>query len=109
MQQTWYIIEWLISEPGSGCKNKNIKKKLLEVKSLNLIDKNCISAFYETDKKRGLKKKYREIVERNRSWHITIMNMLDSSCISVVFIGIRTLCSHAFYTAIQPGQLNSNK
>lgn len=52
-------------------------------------------------------------IQRNRrekqSWHITIMNMLDSSCISVVFIGIRTLCSHAFYTAIQPGQLNSNK
>lgn len=32
-------------------------------------------------------------IQRNRrekqSWHITIMNMLDSSCISVVFIGIR--------------------
>lgn len=30
MQQTWYISEWLISQPGSGCKNKNILERLLE-------------------------------------------------------------------------------
>lgn len=65
-----------------------------------MIDKNCILVFYEIDKKWGFKKKYREIVERNRSWYIIIMNMLDFSCIFVVFIGIRIFCLYVFYIVI---------
>lgn len=42
----------------------------LEVKSLNLIDKNCVSAFYETDKKQGFKKKIQRNRREKQSWHI---------------------------------------